>query len=137
MEYFAGLLAGGWLILGSLRLLWERAGPFGSAMWRRLRAVPLATFGMILAHVGLGVFVLGAVVETHGRLSAMQSLSIGQSLPLGGYELRFQSLYQQAGKNYDAQGAVFEVVDNHGHKVCEARPQRRYYPASNDIQSKV
>ena len=38
--------------------------------------------------------------------------------------------------NYDAQGAVFAVT-RQGRHVCEARPQRRFYPASNDVQSKV
>ena len=35
--------------------------------WRRLTGLPRGTWGMTLAHLGLGVFVLGACVETGWR----------------------------------------------------------------------
>ncbi|CAL4868844.1 Cytochrome c-type biogenesis protein CcmF [Asticcacaulis sp. MM231] len=139
-EYMIGLLTGFWLILGSLRTLMQhldfRLNRVGKAL-RRLPAVPLATWGMLFAHIGLGVFVLGAVVESHQKLSVMQSVAIGDTLKLGQYNLTFTSLYKQAGPNYDAQGGAFEITDAKGKLVCEPRPQRRFYPASNQVQSKV
>ena len=139
-EYMIGLLTGFWLILGSLRTLMQyldfRLNTATKAL-RRLPAVPLATWGMLFAHIGLGVFVLGAVVESHQKLSVMQSVAIGDTLKLGQYNLTFKSVYKQAGPNYDAQGGAFEVTDATGRLVCEPRPQRRFYPASNQVQSKV
>ncbi|ESQ86085.1 hypothetical protein AEAC466_02535 [Asticcacaulis sp. AC466] len=137
-EFFVGLLVGFWLIFGSFKLLAERIEFTWKAMpnWRRLVGLPLATWGMVLAHVGLGVFVLGAVTETHQKLSIMQSVSPGDTLHLGRYDMTFAGLYTQPGANYDAQGGVFDITSN-GRKVCEARPQRRFYPASNQVQSKV
>ncbi|MDV6331915.1 heme lyase CcmF/NrfE family subunit [Asticcacaulis sp. 201] len=138
VEFFVGLLVGFWLIFGSFKLLAERIDFNWKAMpnWRRLVGLPLATWGMILAHIGLGVFVLGAVTETHQKLSVMQSVSPGDTLHLGRYDMTFTGLYTQPGANYDAQGGVFDIASN-GRKVCEARPQRRFYPASNQVQSKV
>jgi cytochrome c-type biogenesis protein CcmF len=92
---------------------------------------------MILAHVGLGVFVLGAVVEGHQKLSVMQGMALGDSVKLGQYELSFKSLYQKTGANYDAQGGVFDLKDGRGKVICQPKPQRRFYPASNQVQSKV
>jgi len=139
-EYLIGLIVGFWLIFGTVRTLMQavdfRLNAVGTAL-RRLTGVPLATWGMVLAHVGLGVFVLGAVVEGHQKLSVMQGMAIGDSVRLGSYELRFQSLYQKSGANYDAQGGVFELKDGRGKVICRPKPQRRFYPASNQVQSKV
>jgi len=139
-EYLIGLIVGFWLIFGTVRTLMQamdfRLNAVGTAL-RRLTGVPLATWGMVLAHVGLGVFVLGAVVEGHQKLSVMQGMAIGDSVRLGQYELSFRSLYQKTGTNYDAQGGVFEVRGGHGRVICRPKPQRRFYPASNQVQSKV
>jgi cytochrome c-type biogenesis protein CcmF len=139
-EYLIGLLVGFWLIFGSVRTLMQaldfRMNAVGVAL-KRLPGIPLATWGMILAHVGLGVFVLGAVVEGHQKLSVMQGMALGDSVKLGQYELSFQSLYQKQGANYDAQGGVFEIKDGRGKVICQPKPQRRFYPASNQVQSKV
>ncbi len=135
VAYFVGLLIGWWLVFGSLKTLAERLTPRLS--WSRLRALPLATWGMLLAHIGLGVFVLGAVVETHGRLSVMQGIAVGETLTLGKYQMHFTGTYSQTGKNYDAQGGAFEISDGAGRVVCTPHPQRRFYPDSNQVQSKV
>ena len=135
VTFFVGLLAGFWLIWGCLRLVAERVG-FGALAWRKFVALPLATHGMILAHVGLGIFVLGAVVEGHSRVSIQQSMQVGDTVKLAGYEMTFSGTYRQDGANYDAQGGVF-VIEKNGRQVCEARPQRRFYPASGSMQSKV
>ncbi len=138
--YFIGLLVGFWLILGSLKTLAERIAFQPSKLsesWRRFIGLPLATHGMVLAHIGLGVFVLGAVVESHARISTQAVMAVGDSARLGHYELSFTGTYQAAGPNYDAQGGVFSIADTSGHRLCEARPQRRFYPASNEVQSKV
>ena len=139
-EYLIGLIVGFWLIFGTIRTLMQaldfRMNAIGVAL-KRLPGIPLATWGMILAHVGLGVFVLGAVVEGHQKLSVMQGMALGDSVKLGQYELSFKSLYQKTGANYDAQGGVFEIKDGRGKIICQPKPQRRFYPASNQVQSKV
>ncbi|MGA9658804.1 MAG: heme lyase CcmF/NrfE family subunit [Asticcacaulis sp.] len=138
-EYFIGLLAGVWLIFGSLKMLGEKINFSWKALpnWRRFKSLPVATYGMLLAHIGLGVFVLGAVVESHQRLSVMQGMAIGDTLKLGQYELTLKGTYRQSGSNYDAEGGLFDLKDKRGKLVCQPRPQRRFYPASNQMQSKV
>ena len=133
-EYFIGLAIGFWLVLGSIKLIIERVK--GDNPWQRFTGLPLATHGMLLAHIGLGVFVLGAVVESHAKLSIQEVMAVGDTSHLGAYELTLTGTYQAAGSNYDASGGVFTIVRD-GRQVCEARPQRRFYPASNEVQSKV
>jgi cytochrome c-type biogenesis protein CcmF len=135
--FFIGLLLGFWLVWGSLRTVWERVGAKDAgSVWRRFTALPLATHGMNLAHIGLGVFLLGAVVETHARVSTVQDISVGQSLTSGQYALHFDTTFERSGPNFDATGGVFTVT--HGaSSVCTARPERRFYPASAEMLSKV
>ena len=58
-----GVMIGAWLILGTLTELVERIRLFrapGAEVWRRTKGLPRGAWGMTLAHIGLGVFVLGA-----------------------------------------------------------------------------
>jgi len=105
-------------------------------VWRRFTALPLATHGMNLAHIGLGVFLLGAVVETHARISTVQDIGVGQSMSTGQYALHFDTTFERSGPNFDATGGVFTVTRG-GNPVCTVRPERRFYPASAEMLSKV
>ena len=134
-----GFLLGGWVILGSLRLLIERTQMFrvpAAEVWRRFRSLPLATHGMILAHIGLGLFVLGAVVETNTRLSSVDNIAVGQALTLGAYRVELKAVDQVEGPNYDADRAQITVRSARG-VVCEARPERRFYAASGSVTTEV
>ena len=62
---------GVWLIAGTLTELVERVrggGARAGEVWRRLRQQPRGAGGMILAHIGHGLFILGAAMETSGRI---------------------------------------------------------------------
>ncbi|MGZ3298844.1 MAG: cytochrome c-type biogenesis CcmF C-terminal domain-containing protein, partial [Asticcacaulis sp.] len=136
--FFTGLLLGFWLVWGSLRAVWERvAAKDASAVWWRFRSLPLSVHGMNLAHIGLGVFLLGAVVETHARISEVETLSVGGAMRTGAYSLHFDRIFAQPGPNYDAEGGVFSVTGKDGRPVCTAMPARRFYPASSEVTSKV
>ncbi|ESQ73658.1 heme lyase CcmF/NrfE family subunit [Asticcacaulis sp. AC402] len=131
-QYLIGLLAGFWLIFGSFKFLWDRT----EGKLKRATGLPLSTWGMLLAHIGLGVFVLGAVVETHAKQGATQVMAVGDTLKTGRYNLTFDDTFAATASNYDAQGGVFSVRDDNK-RVCEARPQWRYYGASGSSQSEV
>ncbi len=133
--FFVGIAIAAWLVLGSAKTLFDRTGIKG--FWRRFAALPLSFHGMTLAHIGLGVFVLGAVVESHQRLTVMQALDFNQSLKLGHYELTFHDVTQRAGKNYDAEVGAFDLTSVNGRVICQPKPEFRYYPASDEAQSKV
>ena len=91
---------------------------------------------MSLAHIGLGVFILGAALETSGRIEAASVLSPGQSMNVGGYVLTLGKVGDVEGPNYSAQRAMLAVVRN-GSPVCEAMPERRFYPTSQQTTSRV
>jgi len=134
-----GVLLGVWLVFGALSELAVRAklgsvSP-GQAI-RRLFSLPRGAWGMTLAHIGLGVFVLGAVVETSGRVEAAQALAIGQSLKVGAYTLTLDSVAPVEGPNYSAERGAISVIGPHG-PATTMTPERRFYPANRQSTSQV
>ncbi|HCL66174.1 MAG TPA: heme lyase NrfEFG subunit NrfE [Rhizobium sp.] len=98
-----GLAAGLFVIFGSLTDLWYRAGfnklSFAIAM-RRLAGLPRSAFGTALAHMGLGVTVLGIVAVTTFETETVVEMKPGMTAEAGGYTLTFDGLRQAAGPNY-------------------------------------
>jgi cytochrome c-type biogenesis protein CcmF len=136
----SGIALGGWVIGGTLVEAAERVRAF-RAPWgevgRRALGLPRGAWGMTLAHIGIGVFALGASFETAWRAEAAAALSPGQSLRLGGYELRLDSVGQAFGPNFEAERAHIRVTDAAGRLVCNAAPERRLYAAGGQTVSGV
>jgi cytochrome c-type biogenesis protein CcmF len=115
---FVGLLAGSWVILSAL------IDPVS-----RLRAGHSLSPGIVamsLAHIGLGVFVLGATtVETY-KIEKDLSLSNGQSTLIAGYEFTLLKTEPVAGPNYDAIEGTVRITRD-GQEVAVLHPQKRIY----------
>jgi cytochrome c-type biogenesis protein CcmF len=133
---------GFWLIAGSAT---ELAGRLnlgalhrgdGAQVWRRLKGLPRGQWGMTLAHIGLGVFVLGAACELSWRTETAQSLAVGQSMRAGAYTLTLQGLNTVDGPNFSADQATLLATPDHG-AAFTLTPERRFYPAQRQTTSKV
>ncbi|MDB5425179.1 MAG: cycK, partial [Phenylobacterium sp.] len=135
----AGIGMGAWLIAGAVAELVERTRLFrisaGESL-RRLVGLPRGAWGMTLAHLGLGVFVLGACFETGWKAESAEALRIGQSLDVGGYHLTLDAIADVDGPNYDAERAVIHATRG-GKPVCTGEPERRFYPAGGQTTSEV
>ncbi|HLK26639.1 MAG TPA: heme lyase CcmF/NrfE family subunit [Caulobacteraceae bacterium] len=133
----AGIALGVWIVAGTLTELFERVrGGGAGAAWRRLVGLPRGSWGMSLAHLGLGVFILGAALETSGRIEAAKVLSAGQSIQVGAYQLSLGKVGDVQGPNYTAQRAILAVTRS-GRAICQAAPERRFYPANRQSLSRV
>jgi cytochrome c-type biogenesis protein CcmF len=91
---------------------------------------------MTLAHLGLGLFVLGACFETAFKAEASQNLAPGAQMTIAGYELNLQRVVDADGPNYDAERAIMTVTRG-GAPVCRPEPERRFYPDSRQSTSEV
>jgi cytochrome c-type biogenesis protein CcmF len=91
---------------------------------------------MTLAHLGLGVFVLGACFEIGWRGEAAEALPIGGSLDVAGYHLVLERVGPVDGPNFDADQAIIRATRD-GQPVCVGRPERRVYPAGGQTTSEV
>ena len=114
-----GILIAAWVIASALRdpVAWLlRRGP------RPRRS----TWGMQVAHCGLGVTTLGIVVVSAWGVETDRSLALGDSLEVSGYEFRLDRIEDVQGPNYEAaQGVV--TVSRDGRPVTTLYPQKRVY----------
>jgi cytochrome c-type biogenesis protein CcmF len=137
----AGIGVGGWLIAGSLVEVAERGRLFRASTaesLRRLKALPLGAWGMTLAHLGLGVFILGAVVETGFKAESGRALSIGQSVSAGPWAVTLDQVRVIEGPNYLAEQGRLTVRRVDGCGRAEAvTPERRFFPAGGQTTTEV
>ncbi|AUN93543.1 heme lyase CcmF/NrfE family subunit [Pseudazoarcus pumilus] len=124
-----GLSLSAWVLLGSalllVRRLTERAG---AAVGARLRGIPSAWWGMWLAHLGIGVFVIGVTMV--GSLEADLDVKMreGQTAQLAGYTFTFRGAAERDGPNYDANRAIIDVTRG-DRAIATLTPEKRVYRA--------
>jgi cytochrome c-type biogenesis protein CcmF len=119
-----------WLIGGSLSDLGRRAR-WGAGGWAqagaRLARVPLPTYGFLLAHIGLGVLVLGVAGVTGGQKEALGALAPGEMIALGPYVLKLDTVELAPGPDYVAERARIRVTRG-SEEIAVMHPARRFYP---------
>ncbi|MDO1558133.1 heme lyase CcmF/NrfE family subunit [Brevundimonas sp. 2R-24] len=127
-----------WLMAGALWEPWSRAarGADRAGRWRRLKATPVAVWAMTLAHLGLGVFLLGAVVETTAKAQTSDILMPGGRTQVAGVELTLDSVGVREGPNYLAEQAVI-TARRDGRIVCRVEPERRLFPHNGQMTTEV
>jgi cytochrome c-type biogenesis protein CcmF len=83
-------------------------------------------WGMILAHVGVGVFILGVTGTEAYSVHRDQALRLGESIDVGRYSVTFDSIKNIQGPNYQATQAEMSVSEN-GKPLTILRPEKRTY----------
>ena len=123
-----GMTLGVWILIASLVDPLDR--------WRRGLSLSRAVLGMTIAHMGLGVAVLGLTTVQSFTVERDVALSPGQVATVGGYELRFQGVKTVEGPNYDGIGGTF-VVTRHGAPVAVMTPQKRQFWVQHQVTSET
>ncbi len=118
-----GLAIGVWLIFGAGQEIWRRAKTF-----KRLPRMPIRVWGMTIAHAGLGLFMIGAVLQTSGRTQTTLALQEGQSGTVAGWTMTLDDVRSIEGPNWYAERATLTATRPGARTVME--PQKRYYPAA-------
>jgi cytochrome c-type biogenesis protein CcmF len=113
-----GAVLGCWVIIGSL------VGPVDQL--RRGLRIPAAVVGMTVAHIGVGLFVLGVSFVQTSSIERDIALAKGQSVAVGGYVFRYDGVESIDGPNYDGfRGHV--TVTRNGQPVTQLTPEKRRY----------
>jgi cytochrome c-type biogenesis protein CcmF len=92
-----------------------------------IRALPIGAFASALAHLGLGVTLLGITGTTIWRSEALDLLKPGQTMPIAGYTLRLEGVQLYQGPNFQAERATVDVLSG-GRTIAVMSPEKRAYP---------
>ena len=118
-----------WLIGATLQDWGRRVKLFQAGAWARVKRQPRASHGMTLAHLGLGVVMVGAIGASAWKSDTVSFAEEGTQVPIAGFEVTFEGIQQVRGPNYIAQVATLNVTKN-GEFVTYLYPERRVYPVA-------
>ena len=116
-----GCGAAAWIVISSLiplarSLLREKGTP----------AIRRSVLGMTIAHLGMGLFVLGVTVVSAFGVESDRALSPGEKIEVAGYEFEMRELRNVQGPNFSAIEAEIAISKN-GNFVATVFPQKRQY----------
>ncbi len=116
-----GFGAAVWIILSSLiqpvRSLRRKKGSAG---------ITRSALGMSVAHLGMGLFVLGVTAVSAFNIESDRALTPGETIQVGDFEFEMRELRDVEGPNYSAIEAVVDIR-REGEYMATVRPQKRQY----------
>jgi len=124
-----------WLVAGALTDLAVKAG-VGSVtpavMVRRFIGLPRSVFGTALAHLGLGLTLLGIVGTLCFGTEKILTMKPGETVELSGHSVRFEGLFPQKGPNFTEDRGRFVLISN-GFEDGEITSAKRFYPVRQTV----
>ncbi|MGQ4584156.1 heme lyase CcmF/NrfE family subunit [Lysobacter sp. F60174L2] len=121
----AGVVGAVWIGAGTLRFVWSRLRSSGG----RLTAEML---GMTLAHFGVAVFLVGALLVEGLNVQREVAVKPGQTIEVGEYSFRFDGVQQRQGPNYRADYGTVQVFAD-GAPLVLMHPEKRAYASGGQV----
>ncbi len=135
-----GIAMGCWIILTALLALQQRnraqksnQGNIGQnrrgnmrANWQRWKNTPRAVYGMTVAHMGVGVFIIGVTCTNTYSVEKDVRMASGATFAVAGYDFQFNGVTAHRGANYDATRGEFVITRNQ-RPVATLYPEKRTY----------
>jgi len=126
-----GLAGAGWIFGGTIDQYVQRVrGRLGTGMPLATRALT----GMTLAHLGVGVFLLGSTLTLTQSLQRDTAMAPGQAETLGPYTFTFDGAAQGRGPNYTSQEGRITVTKG-DRTVVTLFPEKRQYDAGGQVMT--
>ena len=123
-----GAVVGCWIILSSL------LDPINRI--RHRLPLPASQIGMSIAHIGLGLFVLGITFVKSYTIETDVALARGESKQVGEYAFRFNGGENIEGPNFDGyRGHV--TASRNGRVVAQLSPEKRHYFVQGSVMTEA
>jgi cytochrome c-type biogenesis protein CcmF len=131
LKSLAGIAASAWVIAGTLLFTWRRVkqAPAG----RRFTA---EMSGMVLAHLGLGVFVLGVLMVESIGVEKDLAMRAGDKAEVRGYTFRFDGVERVQGPNYVADAGTVTILRGDD-EIAVLHPEKRGYASGGQVMTEA
>jgi cytochrome c-type biogenesis protein CcmF len=122
-----GLLLAVWVGSTAVVSLIDKVREHRSPSWlTRFASLPGSYYGMLLAHFGIAVFILGVTVVSSFQSENDVRMEPGETAAVGGFTFKLDQVVQSKGPNFTSAKATLTVTD--GEKIIATlRPERRFY----------
>ena len=120
---------GTWVIFGAFAEWATRIKAFAvpsDESVRRARGLPRSAYGMLFAHSGVGLMVIGITATTAWRRETVQVVAPGQTLSIAGYTLGFNGIDKGRGPNYQETVGRISVASG-GVAITTLEPTKRIF----------
>jgi cytochrome c-type biogenesis protein CcmF len=124
----AGILGAAWVGLGTVRFLWSRLRANG-------RFTP-EMLGMTLAHTGIAVFLVGALLVEALNVQRELAVKPGQTVEVGRWGFHFQGVDETQGPNYLSDRGHVQVLRD-GRPVTLLHPEKRAYASGGQVMTEA
>ena len=125
----AGVATAAWVALGTLRFVWTRFKLKGSRFTAEM-------LGMTLAHSGVAVFLVGALLVEAMNVQRELAMSPGQTVEIGRYAFRYQGVQEVRGPNYVAERGSVQVSRNDA-PLALLHPEKRAYASGGQVMTEA
>lgn len=129
-----------WLILNTLQHFFFRLKQ-GGRFFHSFSQLSLSYYGMVIAHIGLAVMVLGIGITSIYESQKDVRMAVNDSVLINAYRYQLSGISSVAASNYDATRASVDVY--HGAKGESSRlittlyPEKRFYRASRNMMTEA
>jgi cytochrome c-type biogenesis protein CcmF len=101
-----------------------------------LKGVPLAFYGMLLAHFGIGVFILGVTLVKGYESEQDLRMEVNDVAKVGNLSFLFKGVQEIPGPNYMSSQGTFSVTSN-GKEISVLHPEKRFYPVQGSVMTEA
>lgn len=123
-----GVAAATWVALGTARFVWQRLrgnGRFTAEM-----------VGMLVAHAGVAVFLVGALLVEALNVQRELAMTPGSSVAIAGHEIRFEGVDHRQGPNFSADRGHLRVLRGE-RQIALLHPEKRHYASGGQVMTEA
>ncbi|MEW5881166.1 MAG: heme lyase CcmF/NrfE family subunit [Pseudomonadota bacterium] len=121
-----------WVALATVEVVRYQIRNQPGSVLARLAQQPRGWWGMVLAHLGIAVFIVGVTTVRSFQVERDVKMAPGDTVAVHGYTFRFDGVGERAGPNYTAaRGNVTLLKD--GKQIDLLHPEKRIYFAQSQM----
>lgn len=113
----------GWILSTTFMDLFRKTGRF-----TQIRSLPPAYYGMIVAHAGFAVLLMGVTGATSWKEEKILWMTQGDSTVFAGRTVSFIGIRPDVDKNYMVERAILQVQAGADDEPWFLLPEKRWYP---------
>ena len=118
----AGIILAFWIISNNLILL--------------IRKKINQPIGMIIAHLGVGLLILGITGSSIWQEEKITKMKINNEVKISKYKIVFNEINEIKGENYIALRGKFSIYDKNS-LITKLEPENRFYPVTNNFTTEA
>lgn len=132
-----GFLLASWIVATAIVSVRQQiAHVMGDGLLIRLGRLPRSYWGMVLAHGGIAIFIVGVTMVKGFETEQDVRMNVGDTATIGGYTFRFDGVQNVMGPNYTAVRGTFHVSRD-GRDTTMLYPEKRRYLAQNQVMTEA